>query len=459
MSRELIKNNDIRESNPVITTTDFISFCKSGLHFMYYLFTPLFSEPLESYGQIFYFRPRLKNLERDLSYNFYLIKNNLDPFDLLPESYINTIYLQFHPNYFKSVCYMSSTPNTPTTSSVSTPSSTIFNSSFRDKFLNEFHLNMANQKLTCISDNSSKNISKNSYNRLKDACNIVYELSVFSNSTQGFEGFIDGHTYITCTHEIKENKYILNTFFTYDINIFNTLLNTLEFVPDQAKISWITNVTQNGLQIEELPVEVPKPIFNSFYPWLNGYDLKEFLENFLNSNESILVFYGDPGTGKSNLLKYLLHEYNLSALITYQDNIRDLDSMFSHFLKGDDNLLIIEDADEFLTKREAGNTSMKRLLNITDGLTSNKDKKVIFTTNLTNTNSIDSALLREGRCFGAFRFEPLLKEEALLVAKDLEIDQNLLIKDKYTLAELFAIKNNKMKLVKGSAIKPFGFNK
>ena len=346
--------------------------------------------------------------------------------------------------------------NTKTTTP---PSTTIFNSNFRDKFLNDFHTSMAEQKLHCISDNSSKIISKQSFDYLKSICNIKYELSVFSNSNRGFEGFIDNHTYLTCTYSIKEDKYFLNSFFTYNESIQKNILDNIEFAPEEARISWIVGVSNSGLDIEELPVEVPKPIFNSFYPWLNGYDLNAFLENFLTSQESILVLYGDPGTGKSNFLKYLLHQYSLSALITYQDNIRDLDSMFSHFLKGDDKLLIIEDADEFLTKREAGNTSMKRLLNITDGLTSNKDKKVIFTTNLTNTNSIDSALLREGRCFGAFKFESYNKEQAINVAKDLEINLDLLTKDKYTLAELFSIKNNKLKLVQGTVNHTFGFNK
>ena len=122
-----------------------------------------------------------------------------------------------------------------------------------------------------------------------------------------------------------------------------------------------------------------------------------------------------------------------------------------------EKFLIIEDADEFLTKRESGNTSMKRLLNIADGLTSNKEKKVIFTSNITNLNSIDSALLRPGRCYDAVKFEHLNTEQATKAAQDLELDLSLIVKSSYTLAELFAIKNNKLKLVQNNKA-VFGFN-
>ena len=331
-----------------------------------------------------------------------------------------------------------------------TPSdSPVFNSSFRDKFISDYHLKVATEKLTSTSDNTSRLISKKSYDYLYALCNIKYNINPFSESQVGYEGFIDNHTYISCTYSIKEDLYYLNTIFSNNQELFDTISKELEFVEKPACVSWVTGVCSDGsLDIERLPIEVPKPVYNSFYPWLQGSSVEEFLDNYYKSEESILLLYGNPGTGKSNLLKFLLHKYNDSALITYQDDIRDLDKMFSYFLKSTEKFLIIEDADEFLIKRENGNTSMKRLLNIADGLTSNKDKKVIFTTNLTNLNSIDPALIREGRCYGTFKFDLLAQEEAKLVAKDLDINPELIVNSTYSLAQLFAIKNNKLKLLK-----------
>lgn len=339
------------------------------------------------------------------------------------------------------------------------PSSTIFNSNFRDKFISEYHIKVAQEKLLSVSDNSCRIISKDTYDFLYQSCNIKYALNVFDKTQKGFEGFIDDHTYITCTHNLKEDLYYLNTIFTHNADVVNNILDKIDFVEKPASVSWVTGVHSDGsLDVENLPIEEPKPIYDSFYPWLGEHSLDSFLDNYISSQESILLLYGFPGTGKSNLLKHLLHKYNQSALITYQDDIRDLDKMFSSFLKGEEKFLIIEDADEFLTKRESGNTSMKRLLNIADGLTSNKDKKVIFTSNITNLNNIDSALLRPGRCYDAVKFDSLTKEQAIKVSKDLELDLSLIVKSSYTLAELFAIKNNKLKLVQSNKKAVFGFN-
>lgn len=364
-----------------------------------------------------------------------------DAFDYLPTTFITT------------VSHMTTQNSSP-----QTPSTTIFNSNFRDKFISEYHLKVAQEKLTSVSDNSSQIISKETYDFLYNSCNIKYTLNIFDKTQNGFEGFIDDHTYITCTHNLKEDMCYLNTIFTHDVNVINNIFSKIEFISKAASVSWVTGVHSDGsLDVEVLPIEEPKPIYDSFYPWLGEHTLDSFLENYICSQESILLLYGNPGTGKSNLLKHLLHKYNQSALITYQDDIRDLDKMFSSFLKGDEKFLIIEDADEFLTKRESGNTSMKRLLNIADGLTSNKEKKVIFTSNITNLNNIDSALLRPGRCYDAVKFENLNTEQATKAAQDLELDLSLIVKDSYTLAELFAIKNNKLKLVQNNKA-VFGFN-
>ena len=54
----------------------------------------------------------------------------------------------------------------------------------------------------------------------------------------------------------------------------------------------------------------------------------------------------------------------------------------------------------------------------------------------------------------------LAQEEAKLVAKDLDINPELIVNSTYSLAQLFAIKNNKLKLLKQQNSAPsFGFKK
>ena len=63
------------------------------------------------------------------------------------------------------------------------------------------------------------------------------------------------------------------------------------------------------------------------------------------------------------------------------------------------NILLIEDADTYVKSRESGNELIKRFLNVADGISSDVNKKIVFSTNLPNIKDIDSALIRPGRCF------------------------------------------------------------
>ena len=102
------------------------------------------------------------------------------------------------------------------------------------------------------------------------------------------------------------------------------------------------------------------------------------------------------------------------------------------------HLQFLKYADDILMKRESGNDIMDLFLNLSDGIVSNKEKKFIFTSNLPNLNSIDDALLRNGRCFATIEFKTLTEEQGKTIAEDLNIEYNSSIE---CLADAFAIKN------------------
>ena len=350
--------------------------------------------------------------------------------------------------------------NMNNTSNLAIQTQDIVIASFRDKFMVDYHDTVFNNQLTSVSDFSNNIILEQTVDQIKSLCNVIYYVDHKNRFNNGFEGFIDKHTYFRLTYSIENKHWILNAFFSYhkaSIDFFNSF----SVIKEPPCIKWCTGVDSSGnLLIDEIPLEVPSVMYDSFYPWLGDLSINQFIDSYLNSSESILLLHSEPGTGKSNLLKYLLWYSGESALITYQDSIRDLDVMFSSFIRGSERFLIIEDADELLLKREQDNKSMKRLLNVTDGLTSNKNKKIIFTSNLTNINQIDKALLRPGRCHSIVEFKLLNLQEALHVAKDLEIDPQLITKDKYTLAEMFSIKNyaEKSRVFKKNSSVSFGFS-
>lgn len=330
--------------------------------------------------------------------------------------------------------------------------------SFKDAWILNFHKHVQENNLTAFCSYQSKTILKKDFEHLLTLAtsSYVFEGS-FNGAGETIECFIDNHTYFSLNNE--DNSYVLTAYFSHDPEI-GKLVKNLEKIIPPPYIKWCTGLSPQGeLMYDHIQLDPPSMISDAFYPWL-GQDLtlREYLNNYLESEESILLLYGAPGTGKSNLLKYLLAMSGESALITYQDSIRDLDVMFSSFLRSDNKFLIIEDADEFLIKREQGNTAMKRLLNVADGLTSNKNKKIIFTTNLTSTAQIDDALLREGRCYDSVNFKPYDKAEAMKVAEFLSLDSSVLTKSQYTLAELFSAYHKQKKPKRArEATASFGF--
>ena len=327
----------------------------------------------------------------------------------------------------------------------------IYFSSFKDQFIYKYHKTIFDNKLTALSGSSNNLILKQVFDELLSFSEVKYHSNIDDPTSEVYECFIGEHTHYRMNHLKDSNQYRLNVFFTYDER-FKDYFKNISYLKIPPTISWVTGVNnEGGLIIDYIPVECPDFIHDSFYPWLGvkedgtPLNLDEYIDSFINSNESVLLLYGEKGQGKSTLLKYLLHKSGNNAMITYQDNIADLDILFSSFMSSEDKILIIEDAETFLTKRESGNSSMRRLLNIADGLTSRKDKKVVFTTNLSSLSRIDDALLRDGRCYDAVKFEVFNKEESRAIATILNIDHSLLTKDEYILAELFAISNNKLK--------------
>lgn len=196
-----------------------------------------------------------------------------------------------------------------------------------------------------------------------------------------------------------------------------------------------------------------KAALPGFYPWLPG-TLDEFIDGYLDSNASVLILIGRPGTGKTTFIKNLIHRSGGNAKVTYDEKVMADDSLFAHFIEGDTRFMIMEDADAFLQAREDGNTMMHRFLNVSDGLISAEGKKLVFSTNLPSINHVDSALIRPGRCYAVVEFRPLTRVEATVVAKQIYGDDHELPDgSEFTLAQLY----NTQPMSDGPAHRRVGF--
>ena len=109
-------------------------------------------------------------------------------------------------------------------------------------------------------------------------------------------------------------------------------------------------------------------------------------------------------------------------------------------------MLIVEDADVLLTDRERDrNSIMSKFLNVSDGIVKMDSKKMIFTTNITQLNSVDDALLRKGRCYAAVEFRRLTVREARAAGEAAGLGNiDYSSKDDWSLAELFNVEEGKL---------------
>lgn len=189
---------------------------------------------------------------------------------------------------------------------------------------------------------------------------------------------------------------------------------------------------------QQIKIKPAKTIHPEFYPWI-GEDVYDYFNRYINSEASILVLLGETGTAKTSFIRSMIWACSLNTMFTYEEELLNSDSLFVDFIADERiSLLVIEDADLFLTSREHdGNKIMSKFLNVSDGLASIDHKKMIFTANITEASRIDNALLRAGRCFDCQLFRRLTYAETCAAARVAGIPVPPK-EQSYTLAELFA---------------------
>lgn len=239
-----------------------------------------------------------------------------------------------------------------------------------------------------------------------------------------------------CTYKIAitGDRIVINAVSKYLIDNFGTLT-----VP---QIKWWYKTTRGEATRTIYMDPLTTKLLPELYPWL-GMDPAEFIKDYLNSDKSILLLAGVPGVGKTSLLRHMIVDNSLVADIIYDEELMKTDQIFQSFLFNKrSGVLVIEDADSILSPRDGGhNPLMARFLNVSDGLIKLPNKKLIFTTNQTDFDRVDQALIRPGRCFAVVHARELTFEEAVRAAKACSLTIPTVRKD-YTLAELFSERDN-----------------
>lgn len=204
-----------------------------------------------------------------------------------------------------------------------------------------------------------------------------------------------------------------------------------------------------------------------FYPWIK-INLMEYFKEYMASRSNVLILIGSPGTGKSTMIRTIIRDLCLDAMVVYKPEVihdtgfiqecqRFIQSsnfcnprisdqvplskssavvLSTKHLGSDNNnfiaptqasdqetvtnkqkVVVIEDADIIMGRRVDGNVKMSEILNATSGICSDTHSKFIMSTNLKSVDDIDPALMRPGRCFDILCFRELTATEACVVRK------------------------------------------
>jgi hypothetical protein len=155
----------------------------------------------------------------------------------------------------------------------------------------------------------------------------------------------------------------------------------------------------------------------------------------------LILFYGEPGTGKSTYIRYLIHYIRKDVIFMSPSMASNLDTpeVTRLLIENPNTVFVIEDAEKLLVSREKEkNSSISMLLNLTDGLLGDSLGIQFIATFNTHIQNIDKALLRKGRLNSLYEFKPLTIEKSKNLLEKNGIT-NYLVNKPMTLAELFNI--------------------
>ncbi len=163
----------------------------------------------------------------------------------------------------------------------------------------------------------------------------------------------------------------------------------------------------------------------------------------------ILLWHGEPGTGKSYGIRALAYEWRrwcqASFVVDPENFFGDAGYMmsviFDSFAEESRwHLLIMEDADEFLSvdAKQRQGQAMSRLLNMADGLIGQGLNLLLLITTNEPLGRIHHAVSRRGRCLADVEFMALSQREVSEWLKDNDLD-NTLASGQMVLADLYAV--------------------
>ena len=190
-------------------------------------------------------------------------------------------------------------------------------------------------------------------------------------------------------------------------------------IPSENKQKNLSICTNGSYGIKKSKLEI-KP-FNCNIEKNYNDDLPyDKLTELINSDEEeLILLHGEPGTGKTSIIKKLIYDNPKTEFIYFDFNLLTSFSdgkIFEFLSEHKQHVFIIEDCEKLFTDRNSGNQFLNSMLNLTDGIVGEAfGIKFVCTFNCP-TSKIDKAVMREGRLSLIYEFKKLSldKTKALL---------------------------------------------
>jgi len=219
-------------------------------------------------------------------------------------------------------------------------------------------------------------------------------------------------------------------------------IKEFRIIPKKSNIQ-LVRADMGHLDTEEYDLTIPECNLELNYG-KKFAELHETIVRRLNTpnDKGIILFHGDPGTGKTTYIKILTKLIKDKDILFIPPSMAEMlsePSIIPFLMDHRNSILLIEDAERVIGDREGKGSpaGVSNILNLTDGILGDcLNIQVIATFNMSRER-IDKALLRKGRLICEHKFDKLNVTDTNILLSHL--GKNVESKDPLSLADIYNI--------------------